>query len=204
MPNDGFVYVMSRDDGHLKVGFSPDPGRRLFEVEGARSVVAQWQHPQAYRVERAAHRVLRAYRRDGEWFAAGHLTVYQAVIDAMATVGDQTMVGGESIPSSDGLYRIGYARDFGGVSDAEQTAWLLQNGIPEQNVYVDIDGLRCKPEAALKDAREDDIFACWSPEMLDDRAITEARLSRNGVRTLYNQFGARDPDLADKRRRMNG
>lgn len=203
MPNDGFVYVMSRDNGHLKVGFSTDPERRLFEVEGARSVVAQWQHPQAYRVERAAHRVLRAYRMDGEWFAAGHLTVYQAVIDAMTAVGEPMTVGGGSIPSPDGVYRIGYARDFGGTSDAEQMAWLLENGVPRQNIYVDVFGLRRKLEAALKDAREGDIFACWSPDMFDDRAITEARLSEHSVRTLYNQFGARDPELADKRRRMN-
>lgn len=35
----------------------------------------------------------------------------------------------------------------------------------------------------------------------DNQAIADA--CQVSVRTLYNQFGARDPDLADKRKRMN-
>lgn len=203
MPNSGFVYVMARANGHLKVGFSTDPERRLPQVEGARSVEAQWSHPQAYRVERTAHRLLRAHRRDGEWFAAGHITVYQAVINAMAEIGDQAKIGGPSIPSPDGVYRIGYARDFGGITDAEQMIWLLAQGVPRPNIYADMPGLRRGLGSALKDAREGDIFACWTPDMFDDREIIEARFAEHGVRTLYNQFGARDAELADKRRRMN-
>lgn len=58
--SDPFVYLAKRIDGVWKIGFSENPKRRIKDL-GVKKfrLVAQWQHPLAYQVEKLSHKILR-------------------------------------------------------------------------------------------------------------------------------------------------
>lgn len=65
------VYVIE-GDGRLKIGVSLRPRQRVFRVRGALSVIYEAEpHPDAYKVEQMAHRLLTLEGKhlEGEWFS---------------------------------------------------------------------------------------------------------------------------------------
>lgn len=70
LPHPRYVYVMRRADGLLKIGCSRNPDSRLTEVANliGQPVTLVGMVPGGYDIEKAAHVVLAAYQRSGEWF----------------------------------------------------------------------------------------------------------------------------------------
>lgn len=68
-----FVYLAEREDGAIKIGWSSDPMRRVFELRrymrSAVQLVALF--PGDKRVENALHERFRKQRIEGEWYSAG-------------------------------------------------------------------------------------------------------------------------------------
>jgi hypothetical protein len=68
----GMVYVIGSDGGLTKIGFSRAPAKRiraLLNDTGYKNPrVAIYSHADAWRLEKEAHRLFQAHRRDGEWF----------------------------------------------------------------------------------------------------------------------------------------
>lgn len=66
----GFVYAIASDEGAVKIGYARDPVRRLSELNvahaGRLKLVGVVRGTKAD--ERAAHKLLYAYRVRGEWF----------------------------------------------------------------------------------------------------------------------------------------
>jgi hypothetical protein len=194
MPSSGFVYVMSRDNGHVKVGFSTDPHRRLSEVDGARSILALWQHESAFRIEQMAHRLLGAeYRQDGEWFAADRFTVYRAIVTAMERCEGNPTAGitGYPLPPMeevppDGRYRVGYGRPLPSVPAGQQMSWMLAMGAVEQRIYISAGKPDLELASAIKDARETDIFLAWCPEVFGaNLEQVQGALADKGAELVY-------------------
>lgn len=75
MPRVAHVYVITDDDGFVKVGLSSDPERRLFALQTShpRTLRLAYKSPEygraaAHFVERSAHVALGDFRCRGEWF----------------------------------------------------------------------------------------------------------------------------------------
>ena len=94
----GCVYVMDAPDGAVKVGFSNDPSRRLKELRDGGSVNVLHttrDYDNAFRVERAAHRLLdlAGRRIKGELFQA---TLEEAI--AAIERAERIVAGSEPLP----------------------------------------------------------------------------------------------------------
>jgi hypothetical protein len=69
----GFVYIISGAHGHLKIGSSENPNRRLAELKTGSPFALAITYAGALRcdghaIEVAAHETLARYRLEGEWF----------------------------------------------------------------------------------------------------------------------------------------
>lgn len=89
--SDPFVYLAKRIDGVWKIGFSENPKRRMKELGVKRfRLVAQWQHPRAYQVEKLSHQILRLKTHlasEGwETFKAPKKVIVTAIEQAMERV----------------------------------------------------------------------------------------------------------------------
>lgn len=79
---DMYVYaIREKDTGHIKLGISRDPERRLKDLQTANSseleLVAYRKADNRFADERAIHADADAYRLRGEWFTASALEVLQ-------------------------------------------------------------------------------------------------------------------------------
>lgn len=83
------LYLLERRDGALKIGSSAHPARRMLEQEKAQGLpfvlLREWQHPSAFKIEMAVHRLL----RDADYDLAesgGFETYYAPLADVLAAV----------------------------------------------------------------------------------------------------------------------
>lgn len=182
-----YIYVMDRANGHMKIGFSTDPFRRLPGVLGAQSVLAMWEHDDAYQVEQAAHRLLAEFRQDGEWFAVTRYRAFNAVVEAMYAHDGTAHI--ERVIPMDGADReippvptvdperhhLGYLCPLPGVPAGQQMKWLLASGVSDLDVYKE-----ARPgqqlDASMKDCRDGDLFFAWSSAVFGERADAIAAL----------------------------
>lgn len=86
-----YIYVISGEQGAVKVGIARDVERRRHELQAscpielaARYVGAVRDRKAAEAAELRAHRILRSYRSHGEWFKASVKMAVDAVIVACA------------------------------------------------------------------------------------------------------------------------
>lgn len=86
-----FVYLMRRQDGVYKIGFSANPKQRANDLRGqfkkTFKIIATWQRRDAYRVEKFAHRLLKTklhLSSDGwETFKAPRKVILAAIEQAI-------------------------------------------------------------------------------------------------------------------------
>ncbi|WP_352970943.1 GIY-YIG nuclease family protein [Mesorhizobium sp. M1334] len=85
-----FIYIATAEHGGLKVGYSTNPVRRLVAINRRRHIgakiahVVETDHPQ--QCEFLAHRALKTYRLDGEWFSCPLAVAIEAVESASRAV----------------------------------------------------------------------------------------------------------------------
>jgi hypothetical protein len=92
------VYVMGSDLGLTKVGMSRRPENRVRIIAAASGVAVRLQHAtddhvDASLIEAAAHRLLDAKRRAGEWFDVSVEEAISAVESAVALIEEQRAEG---------------------------------------------------------------------------------------------------------------
>ena len=72
-----YVYFITDDHGHIKIGKADDVGERLFELQTGNpfklrvllSVILTSKRD-AFSLEKELHKIFRDYRLEGEWFEA--------------------------------------------------------------------------------------------------------------------------------------
>lgn len=187
-----YIYVMTRANGHMKIGFSIDPLRRLSQIKGAGSVLALWVHDNVREVEAFAHQSLAPYRRDGEWFAVDCHAAFAAVTKAIKECSPKTQQRPEppippapEIPDED-RHRLGYLRPISSATIEQQQMWLLAAGVSELDIFADEPHEIRLLSASLKDCREGDIYCAWSPDVFGDRASVVAEaVARRGAKLVF-------------------
>lgn len=88
-----FVYVIKGAGNHHKIGVSTDPIARLATLQTGSHEPLDFAYVgvtsgSGFPIERAAHDLLAAYRRSGEWFAVPASIAIGAVIEAAGRAGE--------------------------------------------------------------------------------------------------------------------
>ena len=87
------LYLLERQDGALTVGSSTHPARRMLEHEKSQGMtfvlLREWQHPSAFRIEMAVHRILR--NADYDLAEDGDYETYHAPLAAVLAAVKQAM-----------------------------------------------------------------------------------------------------------------
>lgn len=81
------VYIMESDSGLVKIGISKNPLKRANTLENSSGNNIKLRHTldldNAKAVEKAAHYILRAKRKNGEWFNVSTREAVRAISDAV-------------------------------------------------------------------------------------------------------------------------
>lgn len=215
----GWIYVFARTDGigDVKVGVSGDPHERLYQVrpQAGWFVAAAWYHQNPYKVEAEAHRILREFMTQNEWFSVPKYVAFEAVTQAMHRIdGSSNWVPEQPeawtppppplVPIKvylKGKYRLpppakwdnpdawvhGYARTTDRAKLAPQYQWLRSSGIPETRIYLEkVTGGTPDMDLMLKDCRRDDVVVAWSPLVFEpNSAGIAAEIGMKGASIVY-------------------
>lgn len=189
-----FLYMM-RCGGFVKIGHATKPQRRLKEVRAGNPAevtleyVVECQTGAVSLLEGLVHDQLSKFRHRGEWFAATNNDA-QAALDRVHALYERAIAawGNAEMTASEVAAEVGI-----------DLRTLHARLGPRKNFNPSINTSHIKKWAIPRDLAE---MRWYDPATYPDKqAIADA--CQVSVRTLYNQFGARDPALADKRKRMN-
>lgn len=188
-----FLYMM-RCGGFVKIGHATKPQRRLAEVRAGNPAEVTLEYVVECRtdavslLEGLVHDQLSKYRHRGEWFAATSDDA-QAALDKVHALYERAIVawGNADMTAAEVAAEVGI-----------DLRTLHARLGPRKNLNPSISTRYLKKWAIPRDLA----LMRWRDQITypDKQAIADA--CQVSVRTLYNQFGPRDPELADKRERM--